>query len=126
MCCVRRRLLHNLNYNLRFGILEDVAESETWKQIEAAGEAGNATGWVYDYHSYMFRPEWQLFDVVHDPLGLHNLADEPKHAATLRAMQAQLRAWQKATNDPWLGCNPAVPVSPDAPWMQSHSEICSF
>ena len=88
---------------------------------------GNATGWAYAYDEYMFRPEWQLFDVAADPLNLRNLAEDPAHSATLAAMQAQLRQWQADTHDPWLACNPAVPSgSAAAPWMQSHSEICAF
>merc|ERR1712039_576189 len=41
----RYRLIHNLNYNQRFPILEDVSRTTTWKMLQAAGEAGNLTGW---------------------------------------------------------------------------------
>ena len=121
------RLVHNLAYNLKFPILEDVEETTTWRQIEAAGEAGDvpAGGWVYNYSTYMVRPEWQLFDVVEDPLGLHNLAHRPEHAATLANLQQQLRGWQMETHDPWAGCNPGLPQT-GASWLKSHSEICSF
>ena len=120
------RLIHNIASNLRYAILEDVADTTTWRQIERAGEAGNATGWIYDYKQYMFRPEWQLFDIVSDPLCLKNLAESASHAQTLASLQKQLRAWQVATHDPWLPCNPAVPSGGGAPWSQSHSEVCSF
>lgn len=122
----RYRLIHNIAHNLRFAILEDVECTTTWKQIEAAGEAGNATGWAYPYREYMFRPEWQLFDVESDPLCLHNLAGSAAHAHALAVLQAQLRGWQQTTNDPWLRCNPALPGGSGAPWSESHEEVCSF
>ena len=122
------RLIHNLNYNLRYPILEDVFHTTTWADIEAAGESGdsNSTGWVYNYHDYMFRPEWQLFDLTQDPLCLDNLAKNKSLEKTLLDMQRQLRQWQVETSDPWVGCNPAVPGPPGEAWAASHSEICAF
>ena len=100
------RLVHNLNFNLDFAILEDVYVTSTWSALEADGEAGtNTTGWVYDYSTYMRRPEWQLFDVDADPLSLRNVAEDPLHAPALQAMQGRLLTWRRATNDPWLPCN---------------------
>lgn len=119
----RFRLIHNLAYHLKYPILEDVEGTATWKAIEAAGEAGNATGWAYDYHAYMRRPEWQLCDLQTDPLCLINLADDPAHDTEFRAMQQQLREWQVTTRDPWAACNPAT-SGPQ--WADTHSEICSF
>ena len=119
------RLIHNLNFNLRYPILEDVYDTKTWADIEAAGEAGNATGWIYDYQSYMFRPEWQLFDLSQDPLCLRNLAENKTLEKTLRGMQESLRRWQVDTSDPWVGCNPAVPTGGSEAWAATHSEICS-
>eukprot|EP00946_MAST-07B_sp_MAST-7B-sp1_P004289 g4289.t1 len=122
------RLIHNLNYNLRYPILEDVFHTTTWADIEAAGESGdsNSTGWVYNYHDYMFRPEWQLFDLTQDPLCLDNLAKNKSLEKTLLDMQRQLRQWQVETSDPWVGCNPAVPGPPGEAWAATHSEICAF
>ena len=119
------RLIHNLNYNLRFPILEDVFHTKTWSDIEAAGESGNQTGWVFDYDKYMHRPEWQLFDVQNDPMCLHNLAGNVSLAKTLHSMQMSLRQWQIETSDPWARCNPSVPM-PSTSWMDTHSEICAF
>lgn len=119
------RLVHNIAYRGNFPILEDVFNTQTWRDIQAAGEAGNATGWVYNYTDYMHRPEWQLFDVVADPLCLGNLADDPAFASTLASMQEELRRWRERTHDPWLACNPTNP-SPAGPWTHAHSEICSF
>ena len=98
-----------------------------WHRLSEAGEAGNATGWAYEYAEYMHRPEWQLFDAESDPLCLKNLADDPGAARTLQQMQRELHAWRKATNDPWLACNPATPSgAADEPWLSTHSTICAF
>jgi N-sulfoglucosamine sulfohydrolase len=122
------RLIHNLNYNLKFPILEDVANTEIWRALSEAGEAGNgSTTWAYNYSKYMHRPEWQLYDAEKDPLCLTNLAGTPEAADTLRQMQAELHAWRKATNDPWLPCNPATPSgAAGEPWLHTHSTVCAF
>ena len=121
----RHLLILNLAYNLKFPILEDVAETPTWRAIESAGEAGNATGWVYDYLQYRHRPEWQLFDLVADPLCLHNLAGHGAgHGATLRKMQGQLRAWQVATHDPWAQCDSGT-SGLSRTRSDAHSDVCS-
>ena len=119
----RYRLVHNVAYHLKFPILEDVAATDTWKALEAAGEAGNATGWVYDYGAYMSRPEWVLCDHIADPLCLHNLVSNHTHTPQLRLMKEQLRAWQLQTHDPWATCNPATEGTS---WSDTHHEICSF
>ena len=109
-----------------------VRVAQTWHAIDKAGEAGNATGWVYDYKSYMRRPEWQLFDVSADPLSLHNLADEPGAATLLVQLMGELHAWRTRTADPWIVCNPPAPAGPAAgeggggAWAEEHSEVCAF
>lgn len=53
----------------------------------------------------------QLYDLVFDPVELHNLAGDPAHAATLDAMRARLDAWMRDTDDPLL--RGPVPLPPD-------------
>jgi N-sulfoglucosamine sulfohydrolase len=118
------RLVHNLNYDLTFPILEDVFNTPTWTAIESAGEAGTSTGWVYDYKAYKNRPEWQLFDIRSDPLCRYNLAGNASAATTLATMQAQLREWRLETNDPWVACTTGA--VPGKSWADEHVEICSF
>lgn len=45
------------------------------------------------------RPEEELYDVVRDPDELHNLAADPKYAAALQKLRAELQRWEKATRD---------------------------
>jgi choline-sulfatase len=42
----------------------------------------------------------QLFDVKHDPWEKHNLAGNPKHAATLAMLDARLRELMRELKDP--------------------------
>ena len=129
MVTTRFLLIHNLNYNLKYPILEDVYNTQTWSDIEEQGENGNdhPGDWIMNYTEYMFRPEWQLFDVTIDPLCLENLALNMTYSQTLNSMQASLQQWQKDTADPWLGCNPSLPnQAKEEEWSTTHSEICSF
>jgi len=45
------------------------------------------------------RPAEELYNVVDDPYQFHNLAAEPKHAATLKRLQEILDTWAKQTCD---------------------------
>jgi arylsulfatase A-like enzyme len=119
------RLAHNLAFGLRFPILEDVHDTATWRAIEAAGEAGNDTGWVYAYEEYMRRPEWQLCDVAADPLCTVNLADDATHADAARQLKEALHQWRADTDDPFIACNPA-PTGTGAVWSDTHASVCSF
>ncbi len=44
-------------------------------------------------------PREQLFDTQADPHEIRNLANDPKHAATLQRMRAALDVWMTETND---------------------------
>ena len=45
------------------------------------------------------RPAEELYDLRSDPHEIHNLADDPQHAATLQAMRQRLEAWMEHTDD---------------------------
>ena len=100
------RLVHNLNYNLEYGILEDVYNTPTWAKLMADGESGKPTGWIYDYNKYMKRPEWELYDLEADPLSLHNQASNTeKYGKIFSDLQNALNEWRQVTNDPWFDCD---------------------
>jgi uncharacterized sulfatase len=46
------------------------------------------------------RPADELFDVKSDPGNLHNLADDPRHADTLKRLRAECEAYLHETGDP--------------------------
>ncbi|MGH7139509.1 MAG: sulfatase/phosphatase domain-containing protein, partial [Pirellulales bacterium] len=41
----------------------------------------------------------QLFDLANDPQEIDDLADDPKHQATIAELRARLKAWQKGHAD---------------------------
>eukprot|EP00756_Hemistasia_phaeocysticola_P058590 Hpha_TRINITY_DN35233_c0_g1::TRINITY_DN35233_c0_g1_i1::g.145100::m.145100/K01565/SGSH; N-sulfoglucosamine sulfohydrolase len=96
------RLTHNIAHSLSYGILEDVYVTTTWKQIAN----GTITSeWVYNYTSYKHRPEFELYDINADPMGLHNLAEDAAHAETFAELHVKLMGWRNITHDPWLPCD---------------------
>jgi uncharacterized sulfatase len=44
-------------------------------------------------------PEFELFDVIKDPLELHNLAGNPEYAPVIAELKAQLAAWMEQQGD---------------------------
>ena len=54
-------------------------------------------------YKYVYDPKGnsELYDLQDDPLELHNLAADPRHADTLRLMHDEARSWAKTHND-WL------------------------
>ena len=44
----------------------------------------------------------QLFDLQNDPYEIQNLAYIPEYEPTLKALQAELKAFQQRTRDPWI------------------------
>ncbi|MBI5690263.1 MAG: sulfatase-like hydrolase/transferase [Verrucomicrobia bacterium] len=58
------------------------------------GLGTGATAWLA-----ASRPREELYDVVADPFQIHNLAQDPAHAATLAAKRAELRQWQEEIRD---------------------------
>jgi len=51
---------------------------------------------------YLFRKEFELYDLNQDPGEIHNIANDPTHAEILEGMKTKLKDFQRKTNDPWL------------------------
>ena len=51
------------------------------------------------YHDASKRKAEELYDIAKDPHQLNNLAANPEYAATLRKLRAQLKEWEKETDD---------------------------
>ena len=45
------------------------------------------------------KPEFELFDLQNDPHEIHNLANDPSHAATKATLLNELNNWRASIND---------------------------
>ena len=52
--------------------------------------------------AYNQRPREELYDLTKDPHEGTNVAGDPEYRDILNTMRADLKAWQKATKDPWI------------------------
>lgn len=96
----RYKLIWNVAHDLPFPFATDLWAAPTWQAQLAQGDDAPYGSWTV--HSYQHRAEFELFDLTEDPWETRNLAGEPEQAARLAALQAELRAFQKRTQDPWI------------------------
>lgn len=93
------KYIFNIAHPLPFPFAGDLYKSPTWQSVLDRGATLYGKRRV---SAFLHRPRHELYDLSTDPDEIHNLADEPAHAATLTAMQEQLRDWQRRTKDPWI------------------------
>lgn len=96
----RYKLIWNIAHPLSFPFASDLWAAPTWQAQFKLGK--DAPYGVQTVHSYMHRPEFELFDLEQDPHEGNNLAKDPQHAKLLAEMIAKLKAFQRKTNDPWI------------------------
>nr|KAF6458773.1 N-sulfoglucosamine sulfohydrolase [Rousettus aegyptiacus] len=99
------RLVHNLHFKMPFPIDQDFYVSPTFQDLLGRTTAGRPTHWYKDLHRYYYRERWELYDRSRDPHETRNLAADPRYAAVLELLRAQLAKWQWDTHDPWV-CAP--------------------
>ena len=95
-----RSRTHKLILNLESDQLFTNActKSKEYKSIVAAADAGDERAkWVINH--YQQRPPIEFYDVVNDPLEMHNLADHPEHHSTVQELEKELMAWMKSQGD---------------------------
>ncbi|WP_236622022.1 sulfatase-like hydrolase/transferase [Novipirellula maiorica] len=90
------KLIHNLDPDARFYNSIDKKEFfREWKTMAAEDDA-HATALVNRYYN---RPEFELYDIVADPLEQNNLAADPKYASEISSLKSQLAQWMKSQGD---------------------------
>ncbi|KAJ8916108.1 hypothetical protein NQ315_004475 [Exocentrus adspersus] len=101
----RYKLIHNINYNSPFPIDQDFYLSPTFQDILNRTKNNQNTFWFKTLKEYYKRPEWELFDLKHDPEELNNIVKKNSSREIFEELKVKLLKWQNDTNDPWI-CSP--------------------
>jgi arylsulfatase A-like enzyme len=64
---------------------------------------------------YWKKDAWELYDLVNDPTEQRNLAGDPRHAATLATLKAEIVRLQKELGDTGQFADAIPPDGVDAP-----------
>ncbi len=94
------KLIWNIAYPLPYPFASDLWDASTWQaQLKKGPDAlyGKRT-----VGQYVHRPQFELYDIEHDPDEAVNLALSPKHADLLKSYQAKLKKLQVLLEDPWV------------------------
>ena len=92
------KLIWNAAWRLEYPFASDLWISSTWQHILRNEQKYYGERKTKDY---LFRPEFELYDIENDPNEAHNLAYDRKYAKTLERMLVDMKAWQLKTRDPW-------------------------
>lgn len=95
------RLLHNLNYYAPYPLATDLYDNPTFKDILNRTLTGQPTKWFKTLEQYYYRDEFELYDLINDPLELTNLAYKAEYASVFQEMKKTLYKWRLDTNDYW-------------------------
>ncbi|WP_066626989.1 sulfatase family protein [Labilibacter marinus] len=93
------KLIWNTAWRLEYPFASDLWASSTWQGVYRSGQEFYGNRKMEDY---LFRPEFELFDLSNDPWEAKNLAKDKKYADVLKEMKAKLKAYQLETRDPWI------------------------
>lgn len=93
------KLIWNIAWRSEYPFASDLWDASTWQGIYRAESEYFGKRKVKDY---LFRAEFELYDLAADPGELKNLADDAAFAEVLARMKGKLKAFQKRTDDPWL------------------------
>jgi N-sulfoglucosamine sulfohydrolase len=93
------KYIFNIAHQLPYPFASDLHRSPTWQGVLERNDEMYGKRTVY---SYLYRPRHELYNLADDPDEITNLAQKPEHRERLLEMQEELKAWQKATRDPWV------------------------
>ena len=94
------KLIWNIAHPLPFPFASDLWAAPTW---QAQWEKGmDAPYGAKTVGSYIQRPQFELYDLKHDPHEGENLAEDPRYAEEIARLKEKLQEFQRRTNDPWI------------------------
>lgn len=92
------KLIWNIAYRLEYPFASDLWASSTWQSVYRTHQEYFGPKKVQDF---LFRPEFELYDLDKDPNELNNLADIDAYKNTLESLKIKLKNFQTRTSDPW-------------------------
>jgi hypothetical protein len=100
----RYKLIYNIAGGyLPYPIAADLWTAPAFQDLLNRTRSGQPTHWYRNFTEYLStRPRYQLFDLQQDPAELTDVAADPAYAEILATLQADMRAWQTDTNDPFI------------------------
>jgi N-sulfoglucosamine sulfohydrolase len=93
----RYKLIYNIAYQLPFPFALDLKQSPTWISTKNSTYYGQKTK-----EQLIYRPKFELYDLLKDPNELINLAENPDYIEILEQLKEKIKNFQKRTNDPWI------------------------
>jgi N-sulfoglucosamine sulfohydrolase len=104
----RYKYHRNICWKLDFPFSADIYASKSWEAIRNGPTVPIGHG-RHDLMvgkrtltQYVRRGPEELYDLLDDPHEVHNLAQDPAHAAVLKGMREAVKQWQRDSEDPWL------------------------
>ncbi len=92
------KLIWNIAWRLEYPFASDLWASSTWQSIHRNAEPHFGKRPVKDY---LFRAEFELYDLDRDANELNNLAGASKYSSQIAKLKNKLKAIQLKTKDPW-------------------------
>lgn len=93
------KLIWNIAFQQPFPIARDLWGSVHFQQQMQLGMEAPYRGATI--REFLYRPEFELFNIQQDPNERHNLATDPRHKSQLKKLQSELHDFQQNTQDPW-------------------------
>jgi len=94
------KLIWNVAHFLPYPFASDLWAAPTWQEQYQKGlDSPYGKRRIRDY---IFRPRFELYDLVADPNEVNNLAGSSRHQSILAELMEKLKNFQVRTEDPWL------------------------
>ncbi|UMB54032.1 sulfatase [Lutibacter sp. A64] len=92
------KLIWNIAWRLEYPFASDLWASSTWQSIYRTNEEYFGPKKIKDF---LFRPEFELYNLAEDPEELNNLALQKDFEKELEIMKTKMKEFQIKTEDPW-------------------------
>ena len=93
------KLIRNIAWRLEYPFASDLWAASTWQEVHRDQKEFYGKRKVQDY---LFRPEFELFDLEKDPDETVNLANDHNYKEVMDEMIKKMKDFQIKTRDPWM------------------------